>query len=53
VGFTAGLTALVGEKRERGQGRDMFMSEGERKLVCRAGGSNLNKDEFGHDLTLY
>jgi hypothetical protein len=25
VGLTAGLTALHGEKRERGQGREMFI----------------------------
>jgi hypothetical protein len=27
VGLTAGLTALPAEKRERGQGRDIFMRE--------------------------
>lgn len=51
MGFTAGFTALLVEKRERGHGRDMFMSEGEMELVCRAGCNKLNKGELGHDLT--
>ena len=40
VGLTAGLTGLPAEKRERGQGKDMLMSEGERELVCRGGAAS-------------
>ena len=32
VVLTAGLTALAAEKRERGQGREIFMSEKELRV---------------------
>jgi hypothetical protein len=42
VVFTAGSTALPGEKRERGQGREMFMSGRQVVVECRTRRQDVN-----------